>query len=90
MIPAMFASSLLVVLCILIHYEVLRLTSDHLAELPVSPRARILVVVIACFAKRRRAQLRSSPGSYILRIGRSDRFRHDPAARASATAGECP
>jgi len=50
LIPAMFASSLLVVLCILIHYEVLRLTSDHLAELPVSPRARILVVVIACFA----------------------------------------
>jgi hypothetical protein len=50
MIPAMFASSLLVVLCILIHYEVLRLTSDHLAELPVPPRARILVVVVACFA----------------------------------------
>ena len=50
MIPAMIASTLLVVLCILIHYEVLRLTSDHLAELPVSPRARILVVVIACFA----------------------------------------
>ena len=50
MIPAMFASSALVVLCILIHYEALRFTSDHLAELPVSPRARILVVVIACFA----------------------------------------
>jgi len=50
MIPAMIASTLLVVLCILIHYEVLRLTSDHLGELPVSPRARILVGVIACFA----------------------------------------
>jgi len=50
MIPAMFASTLLVVICILIHYEVLRLTSDHLADLPVRPHARILVVVIACFA----------------------------------------
>ena len=50
MIPPMFASTLLVVACILIHYEVLRLTSDHLIQLPVTPRARILVVVIACFA----------------------------------------
>ena len=50
MIPAMFASTLLVILCILIHYEVLRLISDHLTELPLTPRARILAVVIACFA----------------------------------------
>ena len=51
MIPAMFASTLLVVLCILIHYEALRLTSDHLADLRiVPPRARMLFVVIACFA----------------------------------------
>jgi len=52
MIPAMIASTILVVLCILIHYEVLRLTSDHLADLPIAPRARILVAVVACFVVR--------------------------------------
>jgi hypothetical protein len=48
-IPAMIAATVLVALTILIHYEVLRVTSAHLAELPVPPRARIIVVVSAAF-----------------------------------------
>ena len=50
MIPAMITSTVLVVVTVLIHYEVLRITSDHLTGLPLPPRARILVVVIATFA----------------------------------------
>src|SRR4051812_4127668 len=49
MIPAMIASTVLVVLTTLIHYEVLRFASVHLADIPVPPRARILVVVAAAF-----------------------------------------
>ena len=49
MIAAMIAATALVALTILIHYEVLRITSAHLAELPVPPRARIIVVVSAAF-----------------------------------------
>ena len=50
MIQAMATAALLVVVTILMHYEVLRITSDHLLDLPLRPRARILVVVIAAFA----------------------------------------
>jgi hypothetical protein len=50
MIAAMGASALLVLMTILIHYEVLRITSEHLADLPVPPRARIVAVVVAAFA----------------------------------------
>jgi Ion channel len=50
MIPAMIAVTILVIVTILIHYEVLRFTSDHLRDIPVVPHARILVVVIAVFA----------------------------------------
>jgi len=50
MIVAMVASIVLVVTTILILYEMLRLTSNHLAELPLPPRARIIVVVLASFA----------------------------------------
>src|SRR3954447_14121725 len=49
MIVAMAASVVLVVTTILILYETLRLTSNHLAELPLRPRARIIVVVLATF-----------------------------------------
>ena len=49
MIPAMFAATVLVVVTILIHYEVLRFTSDHLRDLPIPPRARLIVVVCAAF-----------------------------------------
>jgi len=49
MIPAMVAATLLVVATILIHYEVLRVTSDHLLNLPLPPRPRILIVVMAAF-----------------------------------------
>jgi hypothetical protein len=49
MILALVACTLLVTLTILIHYEVLRLTSMHLRDLPVPPRFRILGVVVAAF-----------------------------------------
>ena len=49
MLLAMTASVVLVITTILVLYEVLRLTSEHLAELPIPPRARILVVVLAAF-----------------------------------------
>jgi len=49
MIAVMVASVVLVVTTILILYETLRLTSNHLAELPLRPRARIIVVVLATF-----------------------------------------
>ena len=41
---------LLVVVTVLLSYEVLRLTTNHLADLPIPPRARIIPVVIACFS----------------------------------------
>ncbi|HTZ78808.1 MAG TPA: potassium channel family protein [Stellaceae bacterium] len=50
MIYAMMAVTVMVILTILLHYEVLRFTSQHIADLPVSPRARIIVVVCAAFA----------------------------------------
>lgn len=49
MLIALSASVVLVIITILVLYEVLRLTSEHLAELPIPPRARILVVVLAAF-----------------------------------------
>ncbi|MER2265311.1 potassium channel family protein [Methylobacterium oxalidis] len=49
MLLAMTASVILVIGTILVLYEVLRLTSEHLSELPIPPRARILVVVLAAF-----------------------------------------
>jgi Ion channel len=49
MIVAMIASVVLVLVTILIHYEVLRVTSEHLAELPIPPRFNVLVVMLAVF-----------------------------------------
>lgn len=49
MLIAMTASVILVVTTILVLYETLRLTSEHLAELPVPPRVRILGVVLMTF-----------------------------------------
>jgi hypothetical protein len=49
MFLAMAASIVLVVATILMLYETFRLTSNHLTELPVPPRARIIVVVLAAF-----------------------------------------
>ena len=49
MLIAMTASVILVVTTILVLYETLRLTSEHLAELPVPPRVRILAVVLMTF-----------------------------------------
>ncbi|MEE7476171.1 ion channel [Methylobacterium hispanicum] len=50
MLVVLVASVVLVVVTILVLYETLRLTSEHLAELPVPPRWRIIVVVLAAFA----------------------------------------
>ena len=47
---AMICAVLLVLTTILIHYEVLRVTSEHLTELPVPPRFRIVAVMLAVFA----------------------------------------
>lgn len=49
MLTAMGATVLLVVATVVTFYEVLRLTSNHLADLPIPPRARIIVVVLSCF-----------------------------------------
>jgi hypothetical protein len=50
MIIAMVTSVVLVITTILTMYETLRLISNHLADLPVPPRARIIAVVLAAFA----------------------------------------
>lgn len=46
---AMLACVVLVLATILIHYEVLRLASNHVHDLPIAPRLRIIPVVIAAF-----------------------------------------
>jgi hypothetical protein len=49
MLIAMLACVALVLATILIHYEVLRLASNHVHDLPIAPRLRIIPVVIAAF-----------------------------------------
>lgn len=49
MLIAMLACVVLVLATILIHYEVLRLASTHVHDLPIAPRLRIIPVVIAAF-----------------------------------------
>lgn len=49
MLIAMMACVVLVLATILIHYEVLRLASNHVHDLPIAPRLRIIPVVIAAF-----------------------------------------
>jgi hypothetical protein len=49
MIVAMVTSVVLVITTIVTMYETLRLISNHLSELPIPPRARIIVVVLAAF-----------------------------------------
>jgi hypothetical protein len=46
---AMLACVVLVLATILIHYEVLRLASNHVHDLPIAPRLRIIPVMIAAF-----------------------------------------
>jgi hypothetical protein len=46
----MACAVVLVLLTILIHYEVLRVTSEHLSDLAVPPRFRIVPLVLAAFA----------------------------------------
>jgi hypothetical protein len=49
MLLGLLFSSILVVACVLIHYEVLRYTSILLGRLTISPRPRILIVMLAVF-----------------------------------------
>ena len=49
MLLSLLFSSLLVVACVLIHYEVLRYTSNLLARMTIPPRPRILIVMFAVF-----------------------------------------
>ncbi len=42
-------SLILVVLCVLLHYELLRATSNLAPQLAIPPRTRILVVIFAAF-----------------------------------------
>ncbi|MGE5537664.1 MAG: ion channel [Gemmatimonas sp.] len=49
MLAAMIATVVLVMACVLIHYEILRLTSDFMPRLSVPPRPRMLVVIGAAF-----------------------------------------
>jgi len=51
MIAAAITVTILVALTILVHYEVLRLTSAVIPELGrIKPRGRVVLVVFACFA----------------------------------------
>jgi hypothetical protein len=50
MIFALIAVTVMVILTILLHYEVLRFTSQHIADLPFPPRTRIIAVMCAAFA----------------------------------------
>lgn len=50
MIIAIVTTVVLVLASILVMYETMRLTSDHLSDLPLPPRPRIMLVVIAIFA----------------------------------------
>ncbi|MBI3710771.1 MAG: two pore domain potassium channel family protein [Proteobacteria bacterium] len=49
MLLMMGAAILLVGLTLVIHYEVLRLASDNLAEISLPPRAKIVVIVFTAF-----------------------------------------
>ena len=68
MILAMAASVVLVIATILILYETLRLTSNHLADLPMRPRARIIVVVLAAFLGHTLAVWTYAFAYYILAV----------------------
>lgn len=49
MLLSMAVSAVLVVVTVMMFYEVLRLTSNHLSDLPLPPRMRIIAVVLAAF-----------------------------------------
>ena len=49
MLAALTISTLLVIACILIHYECLRLMSAFVPALPIAVRFKVLLVVMACF-----------------------------------------
>jgi hypothetical protein len=50
MILSLAATIILVLASILVMYETMRLTSDHLSQLPLPPRPRMMLVVLAIFA----------------------------------------
>ena len=49
MFPSFLASTILVLLTVGVHYEVLRLTSAALPRLAIPPRTRMLFVIITAF-----------------------------------------
>ena len=49
MFPAFLTSTILILLTVGVHYEVLRLTSVALPRLTIPPRTRMLFVIIAAF-----------------------------------------
>jgi hypothetical protein len=49
MLVMMLAATILVAATLVIHYEVLRITSDLLPKLPLPPRLKILFLVFAAF-----------------------------------------
>ena len=49
MITAMLVTTLLVLVCVAIYYEALRLISAKVADIPVAPRLRLLVVIVGVF-----------------------------------------
>jgi len=46
---AMLASAIMVLICVLVHYETLRLLSGHLPRLTHPPRRRILYIIVGAF-----------------------------------------
>ena len=74
MIAAVIASIMLVIATILTLYETLRLTSERLAGLPLPPRARIIVVVLAAFVGHTLAVWTYALGYWVLsdRLGGSE------------------
>lgn len=49
MMIAIVTTLILVLTSIVVMYEIMRLTSDHLSDFPLSPRPRIMLAVIAIF-----------------------------------------
>ena len=49
MITALLVTALLMLVCVAIHYEALRVISAKVADIPVAPRLRLLVVIVGVF-----------------------------------------
>jgi len=67
MLLALLFSVVLVVACVLIHYEMLRFTSTLLGRLTMPPRPRILIVMIAVFLAHA-LEVGMYAGAYLLAV----------------------